>query len=373
MTKWENIRADYPVCDNCTYFFTNGGGPVSTPFVQKATALFTELSEKGRGVMPGWDHQADEAKGLIGEMIRAKASEIAFITSTSQAMILLYGMFPKHYEIITMRDEFPSSFVGWMHNGHTVHLVDSDDRNQISIADIAAKITPDTRILITSHVMFRTGFRQHLKAIGELCKQHQLIHIVDATQSFGVNDIDVQECNIDILIFHAYKWVTAGYGTGAMYVSRKILDQYPPQVMSWYNVEYEIADFQSVKDYTNFTPKKTATAFEPGTPPFVNILLLGEALKCLHRIGISDIEAYVGELITYLAQQASAHGIRLLSDYPPEHLSAIQLLEITPAQNEKVEKNNIQARYKNNILTVALNFYNNKADIDKLFAALAGA
>ncbi|MEV4884331.1 aminotransferase class V-fold PLP-dependent enzyme [Chitinophaga ginsengisegetis] len=373
MTKWEKIRADYPVCNNAAYFFTNGGGPVSSPLVQRATALFTELSEKGRGVMPGWDHQANEVRALVGEMIRAKASEIAFITNTSQAMILLYGMFPKHYEIITMRDEFPSSFVGWMHNGHTLHFVDSDDHNQISVADIAAKITPATRILITSHVMFRTGFRQNLKAIGELCKQHQLIHIVDATQSFGVNDIDVQECNIDVLIFHAYKWVTAGYGTGAMYVSQKILDQYPPQVMSWYNVDYETADFQSVKDYTNFTPKKDATVFEPGTPPFVNILLLGEALKYLHRTGVPDIEAYVGELITYLAEKAAAQGIRLLSNYPQEHLSAIQLLEITPTQNERIEKNNIQARYKNNRLTVALNFYNNKADIDKLFSALAEA
>lgn len=373
MTKWEKIRADYPVCNNCTYFFTNGGGPVSTPLVQKATALFTELSEKGRGVMPGWDHQANEVRALVGEMIHAKASEIAFITNTSQAMTLLYGMFPKHYEIITMRDEFPSSIVGWMHNGYTLHFVDSDDHNQISIADIAAKITPATRILITSHVMFRTGFRQHLKAIGELCKQHQLIHIVDATQSFGVNDIDVQECNIDILIFHAYKWATAGYGAGAMYVSQKILDQYAPQVMGWYNVNYEKPDFDLVKDYTIFTPKKNATVFETGTPPFINILLLGEALQYIHRTGVAVIESYIRELIAYLAQQSAVHHIRLLSDYPPEHLSAIQLLEITPAQNEKVEKNNIKARYKNNRLTVSLNCYNNKADIDRLFSALTEA
>ena len=73
MTNWEKIRADYPVCNNCTYFFTNGGGPVSTPLVQKATALLTELSEKGRGVMPGWDQQGDEVRALVAGMIHAKA------------------------------------------------------------------------------------------------------------------------------------------------------------------------------------------------------------------------------------------------------------------------------------------------------------
>jgi cysteine desulfurase/selenocysteine lyase len=370
MNKWETIRADYPVTSNGVYFFTNGGGPVSTPFVQYANTLLTELSEKGRMVMPGWYNQAGEVRQLLAQMLHAQRDEIAFVTNTAHAMTLLYDMFPTNYEIITMRDEFPTSFVGWMHSGHILRFVDSDAGGHISLEAIAAQITPATKILITSHVMFRTGFRQDLKAIGALCKQHQLIHIVDATQSFGVNDIDVQECNIDILIFHGYKWVTSGYGSGAMYASQQLLDKYPPAIMSWYNVDYEHPDFDLVKDFTNFTPRKNALAFETGTLPYINILLLGYALKYLQRIGISDIEAYIGELVAYFGQQAAAHGVKLLSGYAPAHRSGIQRLEITPEQYAKVEQSKIMARYKNNKLTVALNFYNNKEDIDKLFAVL---
>ena len=370
MNKWEQIRADYPAANNYVYLITNGGGPVSTPFVQAANALLTEYSEKGRMVMPGWDNKANDIRALIAAMIRAEASEIAFINSTSHAMSLLYDMFPAHYDIITMRDEFPTSFVGWLHKGHALHFVNSDAAGLISANDIEAQITPATKILITSHVMFRTGFRQQLEEIGALCKRHGIIFIVDATQSFGVNDIDVRACNIDILIFHAYKWVTAGYGTGAMYVSQKILDSYPPQVMSWYNVEYETPDFQLVKDYTAFRPKKDAKVFETGTPPYLNIRFLGEALQYLYRIGIPDIEAHVAELISYFAEQAASHNIQLLTAYPPEHRSAIQRLAVTPEQNARLEQNNILARYKNNQLTVALNFYNNQADIDRLFETL---
>ncbi|HEY9257081.1 aminotransferase class V-fold PLP-dependent enzyme, partial [Chitinophaga sp.] len=367
----ETIRADYPVTSKSVYLFTNGGGPVSTPFVQHAHTLLTELSEKGRMVMPGWHQQAQTVRQQVARMINAQPTEIAFISNTAHAMTLLYGMFPTSYEIITMRDEFPTSFVGWMHHGHTIRFVESDANRNISLEAIAAQITPATKILITSHVMFRTGFRQQLKEIGALCKQHGIIHIVDATQSFGVNDIDVQECNIDVLIFHGYKWVTAGYGSGAMYVSQQLLDKYTPTVISWYSVDYELPDFDLVKDYSIFTPKKNALVFETGTPPFINILLLGYTLEYLQRIGISDIENYIQELVEYLAQQARAHGVKLLSDYAPENRSAIQLLEITAEQNVKVTENNIMARYKNNRLTVALNFYNNKEDIDRLFAAIA--
>lgn len=370
MNKWEKIRADYPVCNNYTYIGTNGGGPVSTPYVQKAQQLLTELSEKGRGVMATWDPQLLPIRKLVAKMIHADASEIAFITNTSQAMGLLTGMFPKEYEIITMRDEFPSSFVPWLHLGYQVHFAESNAAGEITVSDIEKKITPGTRILITSHVLFRTGFRQHLPAIGELCKKHGLIHIVDATQSFGVNDIDVAAANIDILIFHGYKWVTAGYGAGAMYVSRKITAQYPPQQLGWYSVEYAGPDFNTVRDYTQFTPKPDATVFELGTPPFLNILLLGSALEYIETAGVREIEAYIQHLISYLHKKAAENNIHVLTAYAPPHLSAIQRLDITAAQYKKLEEKNIVARYKNDMLTLALNFYNNEADIDALFAAL---
>jgi selenocysteine lyase/cysteine desulfurase len=110
--------------------------------------------------------------------------------------------------------------------------------------------------------------------------------------------------------------------------------------------------------------------FETGTPPYLNIRFLGEALQYLYRIGIPDIAAYVAELVSYFAEQAASYNIPLLTDYPPEHRSAIQRLAVTPEQNARLAPNNILARYKNNQLTVALNFYNNRADIDRLFTTL---
>ncbi|CAL1517659.1 aminotransferase class V-fold PLP-dependent enzyme [Chitinophaga sp. MM2321] len=370
MDKWRKIRADYPACKNYVYLATNGGGPVSTPYVQKAQQLLTALSEKGKLVMPEWGRQVTQTRTLLADMIQAKATEIAFITNTSQAMGLLVGMFPKHYDVLTMRDEFPTGFVPWMHHGHHIQFVDSNAAGEISITAIENQITPATRLLITSHVLFRTGFRQDLKAIGALCRKHGLVHIVDATQSFGVYPIDVQEYNIDILIFHAYKWVTAGYGSGGMYVSKKILDKYPPQVMGWYNVNYPLPDFDTAQDYTQFTPKEDATVFETGTPPFLNILLLGEALQYLNGIGIPEINAYVQTLINYLHKRAKENNIRVLSDYAAGHLSTIQRLAVTPEQYTAIEQHHIAARYKNNMLTIALNFYNNEEDIDTLLAVI---
>nr|WP_295874919.1 aminotransferase class V-fold PLP-dependent enzyme [uncultured Chitinophaga sp.] len=368
--KWEQIRADFPVFGKYTYLFTNGGGPVSKPLVAKATKLLTDLSEQGRGVMPSWDPEVQKIRAALASTVNASPSEMAFITNTAQAMGLLTGMFPQTFEILTMKDDFPTSFVPWIHHGHPVRLVQPEANGALPVNAIEQQITSDTRILIVSHVMFRSGYRHDLAAIGALCKKHGLILIVDATQSFGINEIDVQACHIDILIFHTYKWAAAGYGVGGMYVSQQILEKYPPKTMGWYNVTYPNPDFDITQDYTQFTPKKDATVFEQGTPAFLNILLLGEALRYLEAIGIADIDAYIHRLISYLHEQARAHRIEVLSDFEQPHLSSIQRLKISPEQNQRLVQHNVMARYKNNTLTVALSFYNNKADIDALFAVM---
>ncbi|NSL87391.1 aminotransferase class V-fold PLP-dependent enzyme [Chitinophaga sp. Mgbs1] len=373
MNVWDKIRADYPVCRHSIYLTTNGGGPVSTRYVKKAQQLLTELSEQGRTVMNEWDPQAENTRALVAQMLHATPQEIAFITNTSQGMSLIQGLFPKEYGVITMRDEFPSSFVPWLQRGHPVQFVDSDANGVIHPEDIEKQITPETKLLIVSHVMFRTGFRHDLKVLGDLCKKHDLIFVVDATQSFGVNPIDVADCNIDVLIFHAYKWVTAGYGIGAMYVSKRILQQYQPEFIGWYSVDYPHPDFQSNNDYSQFTPKQDATVFETGTLPYMNVLLLGHTLDYLHGIGADAIHEHVYSLITYLHQKAAENNVKILTSYAPQHLSPIQCLDITQEQYLRLEKHRIIARYKNDKLTLGINFYNNKEDIDAVFNALNAA
>jgi len=92
----------------------------------------------------------------------------------------------------------------------------SRDRGIIDLNDIQKSITTDTRVLVTSFVQFATGFRQDLAALGRLCRERNLLFVVDATQGMGVFPIDVVNCGIDFLVFSVYKWAQAGYGVGGL-------------------------------------------------------------------------------------------------------------------------------------------------------------
>ncbi len=66
-------------------------------------------------------------------------------------------------------------------------------------------ITKDTKAIICTHASNLTGNVVDIKKIGEIVKKHNLLFIVDASQTAGVLPINVRDMNIDILCFTGHK------------------------------------------------------------------------------------------------------------------------------------------------------------------------
>jgi cysteine desulfurase len=70
------------------------------------------------------------------------------------------------------------------------------------------------------HVNNEIGVINDIKAIGEICRAKKVLFHVDAAQSTGKIDIDLEEMKVDLMAFSAHK--TYGpKGIGALYVRRK--------------------------------------------------------------------------------------------------------------------------------------------------------
>ena len=102
-------------------------------------------------------------------------------------------------------------------------IVYADDKGYIDPKKIFEALTPNTKMIVTTHMSNVFGTIVDIKAIGDFCKENNILYLVDASQSIGVLDIDVQEMNIDLLAFPGHKALFGPMGTGALYIKEGII------------------------------------------------------------------------------------------------------------------------------------------------------
>jgi cysteine desulfurase/selenocysteine lyase len=153
--------------------------------------------------------------------------EIAFCSNGTHALNeaifgLAFGHSPLDTHVVTTSIEHNSvlrplelaAARGWLRwtavECNSSGLVDPDE--------LTKAIQPTTRVLIISHVSNVTGTIQNLEAISRIAKSHELIFMVDASQSAGYLPIDVRSLGIDILATAGHKGLCGMLGTGILFV-----------------------------------------------------------------------------------------------------------------------------------------------------------
>ena len=115
----------------------------------------------------------------------------------------------------------------------------------MTLDQVAAELTPRTRVLALDWVNYSTGYRIDLAAFGSLIHDRGGIFVVDGTQGVGANDLNLHALPVDVMACAAYKWLLGPYGTGFAYVARELLNKLDLPVINWYSVE-GAEDFDSL-------------------------------------------------------------------------------------------------------------------------------
>ena len=325
------------------------------------------MAEHGDVAWDGWLCQVEEIRERLASFINADARSVAFTYSTSHGMNLIAGILDHCGDVLCPADEFPSCTLPWLQQRYRVHFVRSRDRGVVDVDDIQRSITNETRVLGTSYVQFATGFRHDLVALGRLCRERNLVFVVDATQGMGVFPIDVVNSGIDFLVFSGYKWAQAGYGVGGLYVAPRFLNPTAFPVAGWWSARDPEAVVNDRLDL-----KETAAALEVGCPHFAGIFALGAALTLFEEIGKSRIEERIHELTDYLHQRLQADRFNIASPLNRGQRSGITIVEMRNAPEivKRLAEKKIIVSARGKGLRVSVHIFNNFDDIDRLIAEL---
>ena len=147
-------------------------------------------------------------------------------------------------------------------------------------ADMVEKYINDrTKAVVMAHASNVNGRVRPVGEIGRLCRERGLLFIVDAAQTAGVLDIDMELMCIDVLCFTGHKGLLGPQGIGGFAIGKraeKLLDT---------AFEGGTGSVSHLETMPEFLPDR----FEPGTLNIPGIYGLNAGLKFIGRTGTEAI------------------------------------------------------------------------------------
>lgn len=169
--------------------------------------------------------------------------------------------------------------------GMELSIIQCDENGNIDYDDFEKLIKENTKVIVCTHASNLVGNVLDIKKIGKIAKKHNLIFIVDASQSAGVFPIDIQDMNIDILCFTGHKGLLGPQGTGGLCVRENI------------NVRPLKVGGSGVNTFSKTQPDAMPTILEAGTLNGHALAGLNAALGYLKEEGIENIQKREEELM----------------------------------------------------------------------------
>jgi len=381
--NWDELRKEqFPALENSIYLKAAGGSPMCKTAYQEVLKYFYELHNVGDNFWERYFEDLDLTRKMISEYLNCESDEIALLINTSSGMNVLAHLLEK-CEIIYPEGEFPSSILIFKLLGFDCHKINSQKNNTYLLEGIYKEIKETTKCLIHSHVQYLTGFKQDLNAIGDLCKKHDIINIINATQSFGALPINIKNQNIDALVASGLKWACSGYGAGILYIKNNLILENRMPFSSWLSVEDA---FSMDNDNLKLIAKTKSMDGFGGTPNFPALFALKGSLTLIKKIGKGNIQMGIKEIrnrIISLTDQFVAKikdlDFKIISPLDLKYRSGIITIESDKAEAifNKLLTKNIQISLRNypkskekTLLRFAFNYYNNFDDIEKTITIL---
>ncbi len=246
----------------------------------------------------------EEARQAVAKFINAKTEEIIFTKNTTESLNLvayrLAHILKEGDEILLSVSEHHSNFVVWqqiaLKKNVKIKVIPLNEYGVITPDILEEYITDNTKIFAINHASNVLGTINPIKGLIKVCKENDILTVVDAAQSAPHIKIDVQDLDCDFLAFSGHKML-APTGIGVLYGKLHHLRNMKPFLMG--------GGMISKVTYEETTWHEVPWKFEAGTPNISGAVGLMAAINYLQGIGMEKINNHEKELAEKCVEKLS--------------------------------------------------------------------
>ena len=321
---WESLRADFPILDQKVHghpliYFDNAATSQKPRAVLDALRHYYERDNANvhRGIHELSNRATaafEAARSRTARFINARsADEIVFTRGTTEGINLVAHSWGTNNlkpgdKILLTEMEHHSNLVPWQMlaertGAKLVYLPVTGDEGLLDLSRLDQVLTKQVKLFTMVHISNSLGTVNPVTELCERARKLGIVTVVDAAQSAGHCQVDIQEIGCDFLVFSGHK-ICGPTGIGILYGRHEILEELPP-----YQGGGEM--ILSV-DFFKTTYKKAPHRFEAGTPDISGPIGLHAAMDYLDTLGRENIFKHDQELATRAYEGlARLKGIRL--------------------------------------------------------------
>ncbi len=324
----ETIRKDFPILAREVYgkplvYLDNGASAQKPQVVIDAVkhAYEREYANVHRG-LHFLSNAATDAYEAARETVRdflnaGSVDEIIFTKGSTQGInTVAYGWGMENIEegdeIVLSIMEHHSNIVPWHFirekKGAKLVWAPVDDQGAFHLDDFEKCLTDRTKLIAITHMSNALGTVVPVKEVCRIARERGIPVLVDGSQAAVHMPVDVRDIDCDWYVMTGHK-LYGPSGIGVLYGKMDRLRAMSP-------VE---GGGEMIVDVTedSVTYNDPPHRFEAGTPPIVQAIGLGVALKYMEQVGRAAIAEHEAGLASYAAERLrSVNSLRVIGEAP---------------------------------------------------------
>lgn len=310
-------RAQTPGCRERVFLDSAGSSLPPNRVVEAVVAHLRREAEVG-GYQAADERAPDleAVPGLLGQLLGCDPDLIALTDSATRAWDQFVSALPLTAgdRVLVCGTEYASNAIALLQraraDGCSVEVVPDDATGLVDLEALAGMLDERVRLVSLVHVPTNSGRVAPVRAVVELARRVGTLVLLDACQSVGQLEVDVEELGVDALSATGRKWLRAPRGTGFLYVRREVLKDLEPTA----------ADLRGATwtSPTGYELQAGARRFELWEYDVASRLGLKESVDHLLGLGIGAVEHAVRSHAAYLRERlAEVPGV-VLRDVGPD-------------------------------------------------------